>query len=74
MTTSRSDLIRAKLLLLVYSGYECIPDGMWVKCNNYLYKQYMADELVREGHFLIEDGKYIMSGPDYLRDDWFDLS
>lgn len=59
MTTTRNDLAKAKLLLLVYSGKECIEDGIWVDCNGTSYKKLIADILVEEGHFEKEEGKYI---------------
>lgn len=73
MTTSRSDLIKAKLLLLVFSGKECKPEGKhsdWVLCNGTLYGRYMVEELVKEGHFYFEDDKYIPSTTLYNWD-WF---
>lgn len=61
MTTSR-DLAKAQLFLLVYSSYICVidpSDSDWVLCNNRLYKKYLADELVTEGHFELYNSHYV---------------
>jgi len=60
--TSVRELAKAKLLLLVYSGYECkLDEDIWVLCNKTLYKSYLADELVGEGHFTKENNSYSAS-------------
>lgn len=71
MSTSRSDLVKAKLLLLVYSGKQFLSDGVWVSCGDTLYKQYIMDDLVKEGHVVLENGVYkAQEHLGYLVDEW----
>lgn len=73
MVTSRSDLVKAKILLLVFSGKECKPEDEnsdWVMCDKTLYRKYIVEELVKEGHLYFEDGKYVPSTTLYNWD-WF---
>lgn len=74
MSTSRSDLAKAKLLLLIYSGKVFKDDGIWVICENSkesLYKKHLMEDLVKEGHVEYDGTFYkIPEHLNYLKDDW----
>jgi len=74
MTTYKTDLYKAKILLMIYSGYDAVfkeDDPEWTFCNGHLYKTYLFEELVKEGQLLKEENKYIPSTTLYNWN-WFE--
>lgn len=74
MTTYKTDLYKAKILLMIFSGYEAteqFPGSEWTFCNGNQYRTYLFDDLVNEGHLIKEGNKYVPSTTLYNWN-WFE--